>query len=82
MKSTGIVRRIDELGRIVIPKEMRKKLKIKRKIVMNLRQFVEEAIEMLPDNCAGEFFTGEDMAWYSEEDIAYYLRALADSEDD
>lgn len=49
---------------------------------MNLRQFVEEAIEMLPDNCAREFFTGEDMAWYSEEDIAYYLRALADSEDD
>ena len=29
MKSTGIVRRIDELGRIVIPKEMRKNLKIK-----------------------------------------------------
>lgn len=29
MKSTGIVRRIDELGRIVIPKELRKTLKIK-----------------------------------------------------
>ena len=29
MKSTGIVRRIDELGRIVIPKEIRKNLKIK-----------------------------------------------------
>ena len=28
MKSTGIVRRIDELGRIVIPKEMRKSLRI------------------------------------------------------
>ena len=28
MKSTGIIRRIDELGRIVIPKEIRKKLKI------------------------------------------------------
>ena len=28
MKSTGMVRRIDELGRIVIPKEIRKKLKI------------------------------------------------------
>jgi transcriptional pleiotropic regulator of transition state genes len=26
MKSTGIVRNIDELGRIVIPKEIRKKL--------------------------------------------------------
>ena len=29
MKSTGIVRRIDELGRIVIPKEIRKNLKIR-----------------------------------------------------
>ncbi len=28
MKSTGIIRRIDDLGRIVIPKEIRKKLKI------------------------------------------------------
>ena len=29
MKATGIVRKIDELGRIVIPKEIRKKLKIR-----------------------------------------------------
>ena len=29
MKATGIVRRMDELGRIVIPKEMRKSLRIK-----------------------------------------------------
>ena len=28
MKETGILRRIDELGRIVIPKEIRRKLKI------------------------------------------------------
>ena len=28
MKSTGIVRNIDELGRIVVPKELRKKLVI------------------------------------------------------
>ena len=28
MKSTGIIRRIDSLGRIVIPKEIRKSLKI------------------------------------------------------
>lgn len=28
MKETGIIRRIDELGRIVIPKEIRKKMKI------------------------------------------------------
>ena len=29
MKSTGVVRRIDDLGRIVIPKEMRKTLRIR-----------------------------------------------------
>lgn len=28
MKDTGIIRRIDELGRIVIPKEIRKKLRV------------------------------------------------------
>ena len=29
MKEAGIVRRIDELGRVVIPKELRKVLKLK-----------------------------------------------------
>ena len=29
MKSTGVVRRIDELGRIVIPKEIRRNLGIR-----------------------------------------------------
>ena len=29
MKATGIIRRIDDLGRVVIPKEIRKTLKIK-----------------------------------------------------
>ena len=28
MKSTGIIRNVDELGRIVIPKEVRKNFKI------------------------------------------------------
>ena len=29
MKATGIIRRIDDLGRVVIPKEIRRNLKIK-----------------------------------------------------
>ena len=29
MKATGIVRRIDELGRVVIPKEIRSTLRLK-----------------------------------------------------
>ena len=34
--STGIVRRIDELGRIVIPKEMRKVLELKERDPMEI----------------------------------------------
>ena len=30
MKATGIVRRIDDLGRIVIPKEIRRTLRIRQ----------------------------------------------------
>src|SRR5574344_1086248 len=40
MKSIGIVRKIDELGRIVIPKEIRKNLKIKEND--DLEIFIEE----------------------------------------
>ena len=40
MKATGVVRRIDELGRIVIPKEIRKNLKIRD----------GESIEIFTDN--------------------------------
>lgn len=31
MKSTGVVRKVDDLGRIVIPKELRRTLDIKEK---------------------------------------------------
>lgn len=36
MKETGIVRRIDELGRVVIPKELRKVLKLKEGELMEI----------------------------------------------
>ena len=39
MKSTGVIRRIDDLGRIVIPKEIRKNLRIKEGD--NLEVYVE-----------------------------------------
>lgn len=40
MKTTGVIRRIDELGRIVIPKEIRKNLRIKN----------GESLEIFVDN--------------------------------
>lgn len=36
MKSTGIIRRLDELGRIVIPMELRNKYDIKEKDIMEI----------------------------------------------
>ena len=43
MKSTGIVRKVDELGRIVLPVELRKKLNINIKDVV----FVDDRIDVL-----------------------------------
>ncbi|WP_203362050.1 AbrB/MazE/SpoVT family DNA-binding domain-containing protein [Bacillus sp. REN10] len=40
MKSTGIVRKVDQLGRIVVPKELRKNLSIDIKDAMEI--FVDE----------------------------------------
>ena len=36
MKSTGIIRKLDELGRIVLPVELRKNLGIKEKDPMEI----------------------------------------------
>ena len=46
MKATGIVRRIDELGRIVIPKEIRKTLRIREGDPMEIYTDVEGGITL------------------------------------
>lgn len=52
MKSTGIVRRMDELGRVVIPIELRNKLKIVEKDPMEI--FVDGysiVLKKFEENC-------------------------------
>ena len=39
MKATGIVRRIDDLGRVVVPKEIRRTMRIRE----------GQAMEIIPD---------------------------------
>ena len=45
MKATGIVRRIDDLGRVVIPKEIRRTLKIREGMPMEI--FTDVAGEVI-----------------------------------
>lgn len=46
MKSTGVVRRIDELGRIVIPKELRKSLRIREGDLLEIAVIEDESIKL------------------------------------
>ena len=57
MKSTGIVRQIDDLGRIVIPKELRKTMNLKRKDPMEI--FVERDNIILSKYEKGCLFCGK-----------------------
>lgn len=49
MKSTGVVRKIDELGRIVLPMEIRKGLGIEEKDSLEI--FVDEDRLLLKKTC-------------------------------
>lgn len=57
MKSTGIVRRMDDLGRIVIPKEVRKVLDIKEGAPLEI--FTEDGSIILKKYNPGCAFCGE-----------------------
>jgi transcriptional pleiotropic regulator of transition state genes len=64
MKSTGIVRRIDELGRIVLPIELRNKMDIKNKDSIEI--FVEDDRIILKKYVPACLFCGnaEDVILY------------------
>ena len=57
MKATGIVRRVDELGRIVIPKELRDTLGIKERDKLEI--YVEGDMIILHKYAPGCVFCGE-----------------------
>lgn len=58
MKATGIIRNIDELGRIVIPKELRKKMDIKSDDPIEI--YVEEDRIILEKFTTGCLFCDSD----------------------
>lgn len=65
MKSTGVVRRVDELGRIVLPMEIRKTLDIKQKDPIEI--FIDEDKIVLQKYQPACLFCGkvEDIVYFS-----------------
>ena len=56
MKSTGIVRRVDELGRIVLPIELRRSLNINERDTLEI--FVDDEKIVLKKYEPADIFTG------------------------
>lgn len=70
MKDTGVVRKIDELGRFTLPMELRKKLNIE--VGDPLEVFVEDENIILKKYIASDIFTGEteDLVEYNGKKIS------------
>ena len=58
MKETGIIRRVDELGRVVLPIEFRRMLEIEEKDQLGIT--VEEDKIILRKHCASCIFCGSE----------------------
>lgn len=57
MKDTGVVRKVDELGRFTLPMELRRKLNIE--VGDPLEVFVDEDSIILKKYVASDIFTGD-----------------------
>lgn len=57
MKSTGIVRKLDELGRITLPIELRRNLDVKDRDPLEM--FVDQETIILKKYSPADIFTGE-----------------------
>ncbi len=70
MKSTGIVRKVDELGRVVLPIELRRNMGIE--IKDSLEIFVEEDTIVLKKYEPADIFSGsmEDLIDYKGKKIS------------
>ncbi len=69
MKATGIVRKVDDLGRIVLPKELRETLDIEEKDPLEF--YVEEETVILKKYQPGCHLCGniENLVNYRDKDI-------------
>ncbi len=79
MKNTGVVRRLDELGRITLPMELRKTMNLKEKDALQI--FVEDGKIILERYTPSDIFTGvtEDLIEFHGKKISKNtIRELAE----
>lgn len=81
MKATGIVRRVDDLGRVVIPKEIRRQMKIKEGEPLEIytegkcvcfRKYNADLVEEI------EGLREQVADYYDNDEVADLLRKAAD----
>lgn len=70
MKSTGIVRKVDELGRVVLPIELRRNLDINEKDALEI--FVDDEKVILKKYQPADIFSGsmEDLVDYKGKKVS------------
>lgn len=71
MKATGVVRRIDDLGRVVIPKELRRSLRIQE----------GDPLEIFTDDEGGVIFRKYDYIESVEDSVQRLREAVLENQD-
>ena len=78
MKATGIVRRVDDLGRIVIPKEIRRNLGIHEEDPLEI--FLHEDCicfkKYTTDKLEKVYDAFKDLVDFAEEEGGFYMKTL------
>lgn len=70
MRATGIVRKVDNLGRVTLPKELRRKLGIDKQDELEIYTEGEAIILLQPKKAACVFCgSGENLIGYVDKDI-------------
>ena len=73
MKATGIVRRIDDLGRVVIPKEIRRTMRIREGDPLEIYTDKDgEEIELKDDDDDDVVYTAGNRPNYNEDELELY----------
>ena len=78
MKATGTIRRVDDLGRIVIPKEIRRNLGIREGDPLEI--FLHEDCicfkKYIPDKLEKVFDAFKELADFTEEEGGFIMRTM------